>query len=354
MSAHTFSRVCHLNLARGFRGGERQTELIIRALARLGATQQAVVRRGQPLAARLRDVPGLQVDEIGKPWLASYRLMRGALLHVHTGNAASPAYSMHKLFDTPYVITRRVDARPGNNPLTRARYRRAAGIVAISQAIADGLRDYLPGLKPVIIPSAHADLRADAQSATWLQQTWGGGLVIGQVGALVDRHKGQSLLIDAARQLRYAHPDWRFVLVGDGPDEAWLRERAAGLENLVFTGHVDNVGDYLAAFDLFAMPSRYEGLGSSLIDAMAFGLPSVASRVGGIPELLRDGIEGRLVVPDSADALARALRELGENEDFRTAAARAARDRANAFAPDRLGERYLAFYHALGFDPVRA
>ena len=65
-----------------------------------------------------------------------------------------------------------------------------------------------------------------------------------------------------------------------------LKAAAAGLSNLTFTGFVDNVGDYLAAFDIFILPSNREGIGSILLDAMEQGLPVIASRVGGVPDIV--------------------------------------------------------------------
>ena len=71
-----------------------------------------------------------------------------------------------------------------------------------------------------------------------------------------------------------------------------LKNAAAGLSNVMFTGFVDNVGDYLAAFDVFVLPSNREGIGSVLFDAMDRALPVVASRVGGVPDIVHDGENG--------------------------------------------------------------
>ena len=80
-------------------------------------------------------------------------------------------------------------------------------------------------------------------------------------------------------------------------------------------GWVDNVGDYLQAFDLFLYPSLHEALGSTLLDAMQFGLPIVAGKVGGIPDFVEDGVNGRLVEPENADQLYGAIDELLSNEE---------------------------------------
>lgn len=344
--------LCHINLARGFRGGERQTELLVRELARVGIGQRVIVRRGQPLQRRLTGVSGVEVAGIGKPFLVHAAQLRGHVVHAHDSHGAHLAHWANRLFAAPYVITRRVDNRPGNSAATRAMYRRAAGVAALSWAIAAVLRDYQPGLEAKIIPSACAGLPADPETAAALRAGWGGGFVVGQVGALDDSQKGQRVLIGAARALLAKSSDWRFVLVGAGRDEARLRAAAADLPQVVFTGAVDNVGDYLMAFDAFAYPSRHEGLGSALLDAMQFGLPIAATAVDGIPELVRDGVEGTLVAAGDDQALARALAGQRDDGQMRARMAAAGRARAQEFSAPRMAERYLHWYHALGWRPL--
>ncbi len=93
------------------------------------------------------------------------------------------------------------------------------------------------------------------------------------------------------------------MLVGGGEDEGMLKTAAAGLSNVTFTGFVDNVGDYLAAFDIFVLPSNREGIGSVLLDAMDRALPVVASRVGGVPDIVHDGENGILIDAGRPDQL---------------------------------------------------
>lgn len=342
--------LCHVNLARGYRGGERQTELLVRALAQAGCRQRLVVRQGQPLADRLADLPDLDVRAIGKPFAAHATQLRGCRVHVHEAKAGHLAHWTSRLFGVPYVITRRVDNRPAGSPVTRAVYRRAAGVAVLSEAIARVLQAYEPGLDPRVIPSAAAGLSSDPETVSVLREKWGGDFVVGQVGALDDRQKGQRVLIGAAHELLSQSADWRFVLVGDGPDADALRELAADRPEIVFAGHVDNVGDYLAAFDAFAYPSRHEGLGSALIDAMGFGLPVVASDVDGIPELVRDDVEGALIEPGDTHTLARMLARCREDAALRRRWSEAGRIRAAEFSAARMAQRYLAWYRALGWD----
>src|SRR5690606_23455936 len=144
----------------------------------------------------------------------------------------------------------------------------------------------------------------------------------------------QLTLIRAAEALERSHPDVHFILVGSGRDEQKILEAARALSNMTFVGWVNNVGDHLAAFDLFAFPSQREGLGSILIDAMQFGLPIVATSVGGIPDLIVHGHNGILIEEDDSDALADAIARLSSDQPLRDAMARANRLRARQYQPE--------------------
>ena len=163
----------------------------------------------------------------------------------------------------------------------------------------------------------------------------------------MDSHKGQRQIIAVARELARSAPDVSFLLVGAGRDEAALREEARDLPNLHFAGEVGDVGNYLAAFDIFLYPSRHEGLGSVLLDAMTFGLPMVATAVGGIPEIVQHGVNGLLCDVDDIAGLAAALLTLRADADLRRRMAAANRERAGKFSPAAMTERYIEVYRGL-------
>jgi glycosyltransferase involved in cell wall biosynthesis len=131
------------------------------------------------------------------------------------------------------------------------------------------------------------------------------GRVVGNVARLVEQ-KDQRALIDAAPAVLERFPDVRFVVVGDGPLRAELERRAAGLP-FEFTGPRDDVPELLAGFDVFAFPSRFEGLCLAVIEAQAAGVPVVATPVGGIVETVVPGETGALVPVGDSAALAEAI-----------------------------------------------
>lgn len=332
----------HVNLAAGFRGGERQTELLIRELSRRGYRQVIIVRRDSELGDRLSDVDGLDIRRIGKPYLLGMGAARGCdLLHAHEAKACQYAYWVKTIRGTPYVITRRVPRVPGSNPLTRAVYRNASAVIALSQAIKASMLQHNPKLNVQIIPSMSAQLPVNAAAVEALRERFAGKFLIGHIGALVNYHKGQQYLIEAARRLAPKYPQMHFIFLGRGKDEAWFRELAQGLDNIIFEGFVDNVGDYLEVFDLFAFPSLQEGLGSILIDAMRAELPIVASDVDGIPDLIHDQENGLLVQPADSVSLAAAIRRLHDDQQLATRLAAQAGMDAVRLIPPALAERYL-------------
>lgn len=339
--------VLHVNLARNFRGGERQTELLIKGLARHLPHQCVLARADRPLAARLYGVPGVTVVPV-KDRLGAIRASRGArLIHAHETGGAQVAYARHLLERTPYLITRRVDNRPSASPVTRQMYARAARVVVLSDAIAAALAAYDPMLTVSKIPSAASNLEHDAERARRIRAAFPDRFLVGHIAALDASHKGQHVLLRAAALLERHEPRIHFVLVGSGRDEHALRRAAAGLGNVTFTGWVRDVGDYLAAIDLFVYPSLHEGLGSILLDAMQFGLPVVASAAGGIPEAIVHGDNGLLVPPGDAEALAAAVAELCSDTALRNAIAERNRSRARLYHPSTMTQRYLEIYHEL-------
>jgi glycosyltransferase involved in cell wall biosynthesis len=283
------------------------------------------------------------------------RAIRGcALVHAHETGGAQAALVRNLLSQTPYVITRRVDKLPKHDPFTRAMYARAAAIAGLSSAVVQCLERYDPSLAPRKIPSAASGIASDREWVAAFRARFPGKFLVGHVAALDIEHKGQMTLVNAAAALERNYPEIHFVVVGSGRDEERLRSAAAALSNMTFTGWVDNVADHLASFDLFAFPSKHEGLGSILIDAMQFGLPIVATSVGGIPDLIVDGENGVLIVEDDSSGLAAAIARLFSDSALRNAISRANRLRARDYQPQIMTERYLDLYRELMPDLVTA
>lgn len=168
--------------------------------------------------------------------------------------------------------------------------------------------------------------------------------------------KGLPLLVRTFARLHEAHPETHLLLVGSGDHlplscEAELRAFVSehGLEPFVtFTGAVSNVHEHLQCSDVFVFPSETEALGLALIEALACEVAAVAARVGGIPDVVEDGVHGRLVEPGSGDALLAAVSELVSDPEARRRLGRRGRERVvERFALPGITARYAALFDSL-------
>ncbi len=179
-------------------------------------------------------------------------------------------------------------------------------------------------------------------------------IVVGTVGR-IQAVKDQATLLAAVARLNADRPElgrrMRVMIVGDGPLLPALRHRAAELEIAAqtwFAGSMSNVPDALRAMDVFVLPSLNEGISNTILEAMATGLPILATRVGGNVELLEDGVTGRFFAPRDVDALARLLQDFAANPALRDAHGRAARRIAvERFSLDAMIANYKAVYDGL-------
>jgi len=175
-------------------------------------------------------------------------------------------------------------------------------------------------------------------------------IILGSAGRLIEL-KGIELLLRAAAILRREFPDLRIEIAGAGPQREKLEQAAAqlGLEGRVsFLGWVDDLNSVLSRWDVFVMPSLEEGLGIGALEAMAAGLPVVASSVGGIPELIEDGKTGWLVPPADLEALASCLRSVLRNSEQRRIIGGKAQARVrDHFSAAQMADNFARLYDEL-------
>ncbi len=346
--------VCHVNLSAELGGGTLQTLALIEALG-TQLKQSLVVQRQTPLHTAVAGLDWLDVRPVANSLLAAARAATGAdLLHVHEGRSVSIGALWSLLRGTPFVVVRGVWQPPNPAWLSRWRYEQAAAVVAISTVIAQRMRAYSDRIRLVVIPDCVRPLAQDPEHVRAIRQSAGGRLVVGHVGSLADAVKGQSLIVDAARALQGSHPELVFWLIGDGPDRQRLQHMARDLPNVKLLGWQRRVGDYYAAMDIFVFPSRKEGLGSALLEAMSFSLPIVAARVGGIPDLVQHEENGLLIESGDATGLRHALQRLVASTELRARLGNVGAQRVQEYSPQQRAQRYLALYRQVlaGDSPV--
>jgi L-malate glycosyltransferase len=357
----------HVDTARTWRGGQNQVLLTVNGLRAIGHRAALVAHPHGELRRRASE--GLELVPLAPrteaDFTAAWRLARVIrrlapdIIHAHDPHGiamASLALSMGstwwRLERAPALVAaRRVDFHLKGNSLSRWKHRQVDCFIAASDAIreillGDGVpRDRVETVHEGIdVEHVAAMPPVNVHEAFWLPHQ---APVIGNVAALVP-HKGQRHLIDAARRVVTEIPDARFVILGEGELRDTLEHlvRHHRLEkHVLLPGFRTDVIGCMKGFDLFAMSSVTEGLGTSLLDAMACARPIVATRAGGIPEIVEDGVTGLLVPPRDDEALAAAIVRLLRDEPLRRRLAEAGFRRVHErFTVDRMVERTADVY----------
>jgi glycosyltransferase involved in cell wall biosynthesis len=348
-------RILHVDPERGWGGGEVQVTTLLRELDRRGhVSTLAADGRGPLLRAAgeigVATVPlGIRNNFDVGAGLRLRRLVHGHdVVHFHTARAHAMAPACRGL-GARLIVTRRMDYVPAGGPYARYLYNRAVdAVIAISEGVRDALvRGGVERDRIRVVPSGiDVERLAPAPEArAALRREWGIGpdvVAVLMLGAL-ERRKGHAVLLGAVAELG---DDLRYVFCGDGSERAALESAAAPFRGrVVFAGHRRDVAACLAAADVVAMPSLHEGLGVAALEAMAAARPVVASRVGGLGEVVVDGETGVLVPPSDPPALAAGLARLAHDPGLRARYGAAGRARVLAlYSSARMAEGTLACY----------
>ena len=181
-------------------------------------------------------------------------------------------------------------------------------------------------------------------------------ILVGTTAAMAD-HKDYPNLLHAAERVCRRAANISFCAVGSGPEEAAIHKLARELNlgnRFVFTGFRKDVGNFLKSYDIFVQASYLEGLGTSILDAQSVGLPVVATRTGGIPEVVAHEKTGILVPPRDARSLADAILELAHDAPKRRRLGAAGQEAVNAFSIEKTVSRNIAMYAELLAVTVQA
>jgi glycosyltransferase involved in cell wall biosynthesis len=335
-------RIVHVNFARGFRGGERQTLNLIEGLAAHGVEQSLICRERSELHSRAT-AEGYSAVAVCHPLVGHVKPPAADIIHVHEARGAYWAAIERAMRHTPYIITRRIPNPLSDSWCTRSVYRNAQQLLGVSQDVSARLSNQTGRAVSTILSSTTA-LAAEAQAVREIRQKLGGGPIIGHVGALHDHHKGQSVLIHAFQRLLRDYPEAKLLLVGEGPDRAKFEALAGGDDRIHFAGLQHAVGSWIAAMDVFCFPSREEGLGSSVLDAMALRIPVVASTVGGLPELIGDNLRGFAVGDHQPANWAQAIRRMLTEDALRQRVVDCAFQFATCNGISAMTKNYLDIY----------
>jgi len=366
----------HIDTARSWRGGQNQVLLTVNGLRALGQRSALVAHPDGELRRRAQEgldliplAPRSEVD-LTAGWRLARVIRRLApdIIHAHDPHGVAMAGMALSLGAgsrwregrkaPALVASRRVDFHLKANSFSRWKYRQVDRFVAASEAIRQMLIEDGVHEERVVTVHEGTDVdRIDATPAVNVHEALflpHNAPLVGNVAALVP-HKGQRYLIEAAHLVVQHIPDARFVILGEGE----LREH---LEHLVKEHHLEkhvllpgfrtDVIGCIKGFDLFVMSSVTEGLGTSLLDAMACRKAIVGTRAGGIPEIVDEDRTGLLVEPRDPRQLADAIVRLIEDEAMRTQMADAGYARVRQrFTVERMVADTAAVYAKLAAAP---
>jgi glycosyltransferase involved in cell wall biosynthesis len=355
----------HIDTSRTWRGGQRQVLLTVLGLRERGHRAVLVAHPEGELAQRaaeghdlIRLAPRAELD-LHAGWKVSriIKELKPDIIHAHDPHAvalASLAVSFSTAADCPAIIaSRRVAFHLKRHAFSRWKYHQVDCFIAASVAIHEMLVDdgvdrsrIVTVYEGIDVGRVQAEPVANIHAEFWLPTH---APIVGAVGALT-QEKGHTYLMDAAAHVVREVPDARFVIFGEGDLRPSLERQIKELhleKHVLLPGFRPDILAFVRALDLFVMCSLHEGLGTSLLDAMAAGKATVASDTGGIPEVVAHGETGLLVPARDDQALASAIAGLLKDAGRRAAMGQAGLERVKkVFSAERMVEKTLEVYRA--------
>lgn len=361
-------RILHINSARSFGGGERHTADLANALSRRGHEVFVAAPSRSPLVEELKRVHPENIFELplrnALDVQSAIELARRVrekeieIIHAHVARDYLLAALASRRSDAPLVLTRHLE-RPLKS-LHRWTLSGVARVIAVSEAVERALlaQKIFSPEKIQRIPNGIDVERFERRTRSFDTQRFrrlsgiNGRHVVGMAGELRE-HKGQEDFIRAAQMVAQEFADVDFVIAGE--DQSPRKEYRAYLERLTaqldlqarvhFTGWLDDVAMLLPALDVFVSPSRVEPFGLVMVEAMAAGVPVVATATGGAREIVLDGVTGKIVAVGDTQALSQAIGSLLKAEGERRRMGESGRARAREhFSLERMVAETEALY----------
>ncbi|HET9177180.1 MAG TPA: glycosyltransferase family 4 protein [Terriglobia bacterium] len=365
MSPDTPFSIAHIDTGLELRGGQRQLLLLAHGLRKRGHSQLIVCAEAGELCDRAKadGFPVLALPQDDFKHIQGIRRLRRRirrdalmLLHAHDGVGQTVSWLASCGTAARRIATRRVTYLPKRRIDYRLKYSYTChAVIAVSQFIGRVLGEAgIPQAMIHVIPDGieipeRVPDGASRQTARARWRLTENEFLIGNLSG-ISPEKGQDLALEALEILAGRMPNAKLALGGKiaAADLATSNLAAAAARGqVVLAGYRDNLFEFFSALDVYIMPSRSEGLGSAALMAMAHALPVIATRVGGLPEIVEDGITGWLVAPESPDSLAQAIAVAAANPTRLKELGNKARLRSKEFSADIMVERTEALYRRL-------
>ena len=359
MNSPPMLRIAHIDTGPSLRGGQRQMLMLARGLRELGHEQVIVCLEGSSLEEEARregfGIFSFPPHDPGHAfgvllWRQQLRMWAPQIIHAHDGRGQTLAWLASVGLPVRRVASRRVTFFPSDRWTYRLKYGRTChAVIAVSENIRElSVQAGVPRERITVIPDG-IEIPTELPNAgarQRLRTSWHcaeDDFVVGLLGAAT-AEKGHDLALAAVELLADKLPKVRLVLAGDDASESGGASIDTANPCCVRLGPIKDLASFFPGLDLFIMPSKAEGLGSSALWAMAYGLPVIASRVGGLPEIVVENVSGWLIPPGSpqalADAILQAARDPGKLGEF----GRLGRQRAEEFSAALMIGRTEALY----------
>jgi glycosyltransferase involved in cell wall biosynthesis len=353
-------KILHIDPERNWGGGEAEVFALLSYLAEWGHRNDLLTHPDgrlfdQSRALNIRTIPLVVRNDLDlRPVPRLRRLIRDEtydIVHLHTKRAhALSLWLSHGSSRPKYVVTRRMDYPEAHTCYTRYLYnRKVDGVVAISRKISELLIE--AGVKRERIRLIYTGIDPlPFEAAARPREVQTERIVVGMAAVLEER-KGHCFLLEAARRLKAQGYQIQYCLAGEGSIRKSLEETATrlGLKDEVhFLGFVSDMPAFLSKVDICILPSLLEGLGVSVLEAMAAGKAVIASRVGGLPELVIDSVTGLLVAPRDVEGLVNAISTLAGDKSLIRAMGDKGRERLKEkFTMEQTARQVEDYYYSL-------
>ena len=327
-------RVLHLGSELSWRGGEQQhfylmEELRDKVESVVGCRAGSELERkslGANFTCMQLGFRGLQIStaRVIKNICETEKI---DLIHCHTSRAHGAAFISAYMFgnNTPIIVSKRTDFPIKNTYLGKLKYNHSSikKILCVSKKIEDIVKSSVENKEKVVtVYSGVNPARFEIEPDLEFRKRYGvkdDEFLIGNTSAIAD-HKDFYTFLDVAKKVTELDNKIKFIIIGKGPLEHEIKEYCTQLnlnDKVIFTGFLNTIPQILSQLDLFFMPSKEEGLGTSLLDAMCAQVPIVSTQAGGIPEIVIDGQTGYCAQVKNVDELTARILELRSSEGLR-------------------------------------
>ncbi len=355
-------KILHIDTSLDWRGGQQQLLYLSCGLQKKGYPQLIACQPNSLLVKRCQEYASITPVRMRGEWdiaavwkLAQLIDLKGVqLIHLHSAHAHALGLMAANISKSKpaVVVSRRVDFHLRKNPLSWLKYKMGVyKIIAVSNAVkqvlvSDGIH---PEMIDIVYDGIDVEQFSRNMDSDYLYQELGLNPcypIVGIISALAP-HKDHKTFLQACSHVKKTNHFVQFLIVGDGELRWKLQQMVKRLNmgnNVIFTGFRDDIPQILSIMDVFVASSYLEGLNTSILEAQSSGVPVIATKTGGIPEIIRDGINGLLVLPKHPDSLAEGIRKLINNKTLSSQLAATAKEDVQRFNKEAMIDATEAIY----------